>query len=258
MERADRVGVIPQRVDELDSAYAAECDVVRDHQEPVSYLIPIAGSEVRPLRGSDLIHLTCGPEGCLSNCCTKSAPVVLNPFEIAAICRKSGLSYEDLLDVVETDRADGFPLVMLPRDPACHFFTSRGCSIYDARPLACRLFPLGRVFHEGRSHIVLPAQNVCAGLSPASGCTVADYLAQQDTATQIEMADQWIDFVCDIERVALPDRPVTSVAFHMLVYSPDTPPSADTAAAPPASPEERFLLRLRTAREQLPRFLSRT
>lgn len=216
--------------------------------------IPIAGSAVRPLRGSDRVHLSCGPDGCSSNCCTRSAPVVLNPYEISLICRAGGLSYEDLLDIVETDRVAGFPLVMLPRDPACHFWTGKGCRIYDARPLACRLFPLGRVFHEGRSYIVLPERNLCAGLSSEAEHTVADYLARQDTGTHIEMADRWISFVSDVE-VGLPDRPVTSVAFHMLVYSPDTPPVPGGPADMPSSPEERFLLRLRTAREQLPLFL---
>jgi Fe-S-cluster containining protein len=217
--------------------------------------IPIAGSAVRPLRGSDRIQLSCGPDGCSSNCCTRSSPVVLNPYEISLICRASGLSYEDLLDVVETDRVEGFPLVMLPRDPQCHFWTGKGCRIYDARPLACRLFPLGRVFHEGRSYIVLPERNLCAGLSSAADRTVADYLVQQDTAMHIEMADRWIDFVTDVERLPLPDRPVTSVAFHMLVYSPDAPPAPGDPAEMPSAPEERLLLRLRTAQEHLPRFL---
>ena len=53
--------------------------------------------------------------GCDSNCCKASAPIVLNPYEIALICRESTMSYEDLLDIVDTDRANGFPLVMLPR-----------------------------------------------------------------------------------------------------------------------------------------------
>ena len=110
---------------------------------------------------------TCGAAGCSSTCCKATAPIVLNPYEIARICKATGLSYEDLLDVLDTDRAKGFPLVMLPRDPACHFWTATGCRIYEARPLACRLFPLGRVFENGRSHIVLPEVNRCSGLVPA-------------------------------------------------------------------------------------------
>jgi len=165
------------------------------------------------------------------------------------------ISYEDLLDIVETDRAKGFPLVMLPRDPSCYFWTGRGCRIYGARPLACRLFPLGRVFDNGRSHIVLPELNVCSGLAPApSANTVADYLRAQDTFALVQMADRWIEFVNDVELLQLPDKPVTSVAFHMLVYSPDTPPavghSDDTLPL-----EDRFIMRLATARDQLPQFL---
>ena len=216
--------------------------------------IRIAGSDVVPLSETDPVELTCGIAGCPSNCCTNGPHIILNPYEIALICRASGMSYEDLLDIVETDRVNGFPLVMLPRDPACPFWTDKGCRIYGSRPLACRLFPLGRVFDEGRSSIVLPDRNLCTGLVSAPARTLADYLREQDTETQVRMADAWIEFVTEMERLNLPDKPVTSVAFHLLVYSPDTPPSTE-AALIPATPEERFLLRLATARKKLPQFL---
>jgi Fe-S-cluster containining protein len=216
--------------------------------------IRIAGSDAAPLADTDPVQLVCGSDGCPSNCCTHGPHIVLNPYEIDRICAAGGMAYEDLLDIVETDRVNGFPLVMLPREPQCHFWTGRGCSIYAARPLACRLFPLGRVFDRGRSHIVLPDRNLCSGLAAAPTRTLADYLREQDTETQVRMADRWIEFVEDMERAGLPDAPVTSVAFHFLVYSPDTPPS-DDGSAPPVAPEERFQLRLATARRKLPLFL---
>lgn len=220
-----------------------------------SVSIQVAGTNATVLTESDLLHLSCGIYGCTSNCCTKSAPVILNPYEIALMCRDSKMSYEDLLDIVETDRARGFPLVMLPRDPACHFWTGRGCRIYQARPLACRLFPLGRVFDNGRSYIVQPQLNVCSGLATSPTKTVADYLREQDTSISIQMADRWIEFVNEIELQPLPDKPVTSIAFHMLVYSPDTPPAVGQVD-PTLDLESRFLMRLATARKQLPYFLT--
>ncbi len=216
--------------------------------------IKVAGADAAILSGSDLLQLSCGSGGCSANCCTKSAPIVLNPYEIALICREAGMSYEDLIDIVDTDRAKGFPLVMLPRDPSCHFWTEKGCRIYHARPLACRLYPLGRVFENGRSYIGRPELNICAGLASSPAGTVDDYLASQHVDLLVKMADQWIEFVSDIERLPLPDAPVTSVAFHMLVYSPDTPPAIGDIDSGLCL-EDRFLLRLTTAREQLPRFL---
>jgi Fe-S-cluster containining protein len=176
-------------------------------QPPLS--VTIAGADARVLAGSDLLQLSCGAEGCNATCCKAAAPIVLNPYEIARICAESGMSYEDLLDIVDTDRANGFPLVMLPRDPACYFWTEQGCRIYSARPLACRLFPLGRVFDNGQSHIVLPDVNRCQGLVPSPSKTVSQYLSEQTTSLYIEMADQWIAFVSDMEQLPLQDRPVT-------------------------------------------------
>ncbi len=221
--------------------------------DPLS--IKVGGAEARVYTDADPVELSCGSAGCESNCCTRSAPVILNPYEIALICRESGMSYETLLDVVDTGRTKSFPLVMLPRDPACHFWSSGGCRIYSARPLACRLYPLGRVFENGKSYIVHPELNVCGGFVTATARQrLEGYLAGQSVDLHIRMSDIWIDFVSEIERLPLPDAPVTSVAFHMLVYSPDTPPArghTDSAL----SPEDRFMLRLKTAREQLPRFL---
>jgi Fe-S-cluster containining protein len=219
--------------------------------------VRIAGTDARILSESDLIQLACGVNGCSSNCCTKSAPIVLNPYEIALMCRESNMSYEDLLDIVDTERAKGFPLVMLPRDPHCHFWTGKGCRIYRGRPLACRLYPLGRVFDQGESHLVLPELNICSGLSSSPAKTIAEYLHSQDTTILIQMADHWIQFVSDVEQKPLPDKPVTSVVFHMLVYSPDTPPAVGHSDLT-ISLEERFILRLDTARKQIPRYLEGT
>jgi Fe-S-cluster containining protein len=222
----------------------------------LSPVIKIAGAEAAVLADSDLLQLTCGISGCDSNCCKASAPIILNPHEIELICRESTMSYEDLLDIVDTDRVNGFPLVMLPRDPACHFWTEQGCSIYQSRPLACRLFPIGRVYDGIRSRFVMLERNKCHGLAAVPARTVEEYLKTQEVDLQIRMADRWIEFVNEIEHLPLPDKPVTSVAFHMLVYSPDTPPlPASENSDVITSPEDRFILRLKTALGQLPRFL---
>ena len=152
--------------------------------------IKIAGADALIVNPSDPFEISCDINGCASNCCTKSAPVILNPYELSLICRDSGTSYEDLLDILDTDRARAFPLVMLPRDPACHFWTGKGCSIYHGRPLACRLYPLGRVFEQGRSHLVHPSLNVCSGIVSSPSRTVGDYLLSQNTETHIRMADR--------------------------------------------------------------------
>lgn len=218
--------------------------------------LQIGGADAKILTEADRLGLSCLGERCPSNCCTKSAPIVLNPYEIALICKASGTAYDDLLDVVDTDRANGLPLVLLPRDPACHFWDGKGCTIYNARPLACRLFPIGRVFEGCQSHIVLPSVNSCPGLSTDPASTVSDYLAGQDTALLIRMADHWIEFVSAMELLGLPDKPVTSVAFHMMVYNPDGPTSATPGTADQNdSIEDRFQNRLANARQQLPKFL---
>ena len=75
----------------------------------------------------------------------------LDPYDFYRLAKKLGKNFEELLaDHLELNVVDGLVLPNLKlagSDEACTFLNGEGrCSIHDARPGICRLFPLGRVY----------------------------------------------------------------------------------------------------------------
>jgi uncharacterized protein len=87
---------------------------------------------------------------CFTQCCARLR-LILTPYDILRMKRRLGLSSDEFLeDYTETffDRRHRFPLVKLKMngdsEGACPFVTREGCAIYEDRPEACRLYPVGR------------------------------------------------------------------------------------------------------------------
>nr|WP_295785258.1 YkgJ family cysteine cluster protein [Rhodoferax sp.] len=77
----------------------------------------------------------CG--GCGS--CCRDKLIQVNPYEVALLAAQLGLTTTECI----TQHLDGIYLRRKP-DGRCTFFNEQGCSVHPARPLVCRLYPLGR------------------------------------------------------------------------------------------------------------------
>jgi Fe-S-cluster containining protein len=80
---------------------------------------------------------------------------VLTPYDIIRLKKRLHLSSGAFLDrhtTVSTDRLSGLPVVKLKMQTdetrRCPFVSPGGCVIYEDRPGACRLYPLGRACLE--------------------------------------------------------------------------------------------------------------
>ena len=87
---------------------------------------------------------------CFTQCCARLR-LILTPYDIVRIKKRLGLPSDEFLEkYTETviDRQHRFPLVKLkmnePPEEDCPFVTKEGCTIYEDRPEACRLYPVGR------------------------------------------------------------------------------------------------------------------
>jgi len=192
------------------------------HVEKALLSIKVAGADAKVLEDSNLVQLSCASRAAVPTAARKARPSFSIPTNSDDLQERS-MSYEDLLDIVETD------VRRVSRLSCCRVILPaisgrRGCSIYRARPLAC-----SSIRWEGSS--IMDAH---ISYCPISMSAPACHRHRQDrcrlsqgTGHQmlIQMADHWIDFVSEMERLPLSDKPVTSIAFHMLVYSPDTPPA---------------------------------
>ncbi|MGC7845645.1 YkgJ family cysteine cluster protein [Desulforudis sp. 1088] len=86
----------------------------------------------------------------------------------------------------------------------CPFLDGRLCSVYEARPTSCRLYPLGLyvgIWNDGEdpvpfSGLVFGSIRKCPGIRQ-SNCTgrVRDYLKSQDTLAHLAVARDFGDFL---------------------------------------------------------------
>jgi len=103
------------------------------------------------LSRDDLFRFSCGPHvPCFTECCGK-LELLLTPYDLLRLRKRLGISSADFLDkytIMKLKTSHGFPEVMMKMDSStekrCPFVQPNGCSVYEDRPGACRIYPLGR------------------------------------------------------------------------------------------------------------------
>lgn len=121
-----------------------------------------------------------------SRCC-RNKKIQVNPYELARLGLALGLP---VIELVERFTVQGVHLQQR-QDGTCVFLGSDGCSVHVHRPLACRLYPLGRIVNPtGERFVPVRPHPRSEGIGGESGC-VADYLAQQGAAPFIAAADAY-------------------------------------------------------------------
>ena len=109
----------------------------------------------------DMAKADChGCEGCHTCCCGMGESVVLDPLDVWRLCTHLHISQEELIGrYAPLGYVDGciLPhLAMQGADERCIFLNEEGrCSVHAARPGFCRMFPLGRYYHDATFHYIL-------------------------------------------------------------------------------------------------------
>lgn len=104
----------------------------------------------------DLVKVGCNDCKNCSNCCEVTDDTIhLDPYDIWMLGLATGKNFEELLSsgIVNITVVDGVITPYLCKSPnsECVFLKDKRCSIHTHRPGFCRLFPLGRVYHEDGS-----------------------------------------------------------------------------------------------------------
>ncbi len=152
------------------------------------------------LKLSDVLPLTCSRSG---NCCHGNK-VMLNPWELACLANEkkvSSLVFRDLHTEWSGVRLRFNGSVGYGGKQACsQYINGAGCSIHAARPLACRLFPLGRQIQNGETTYmhpgeVFPCIDGCAEVLDLPFCSVEKYLEGQETANWEMAQNAYLELV---------------------------------------------------------------
>jgi Fe-S-cluster containining protein len=112
-----------------------------------------------------------------SRCC-RGKIIPLNPYEVARLAQTLGTT---TTEVLARFTGTGGSTLAIREDQSCVFLGEHGCTVHSGRPLACRLYPLGRQVAPAGEELFaeLEPHPQSAGTYGGPG-TVDDYLRSQD------------------------------------------------------------------------------
>lgn len=162
---------------------------------------------ITKLNLNESLPLTCSRKG---TCCHGNQ-VLLNPWELACLAHEKNMSASEfrVAFCIQGGSVLHFNGEKDQRGKAaCGLYIENfGCSVHTARPLACRLFPLGRqVQHEKAVYIfqgtTFPCLNGCSEVLDLPKITVADYLEGQETADFELAQDAYLEIMQNLADIA--------------------------------------------------------
>lgn len=154
----------------------------------------------RQLAADSSFCFECRPDlECFTRCCS-DVNIVLTPADVLALARRAGLTTGEFLDrhtLTPITKDLHLPVVMLRMGAApekrCPFVTAEGCSVYEARPWACRMYPVGTALPPARPGVepapvhFLFEDDFCHGGRGTRPWTVAQWEADQGIPEREEL-----------------------------------------------------------------------
>lgn len=164
-------------------------------------------NQITPLSIDDFLPLTCSRAG---SCCFGNQ-VLLNPWELALMAKAKKMTVREF-NYLYCEfggirlKFDG-DLTFNNKKVCRQYVKNKGCSVYGARPLACRLFPIGRYVQNEEAHYMFkgtkfPCLNECPEVTKLPKMTVANYLLGQETALFEQAQDAYLEMVQNIADIA--------------------------------------------------------
>lgn len=200
--------------------------------------LPGALADKRRVDPDESFPFTCHPGvPCFNHCC-HDVNIVLTPLDVLELSRSQGLTTDEFLDrftLAPITKELQLPMVMLKmRDDEgspCPFLTEAGCGVYEKRPWACRMYPLGMAIPPARAgeepepiYFVFEDDH-CAGRHQADAVswTPTSWRSDQQVERRDELEQGFRDLVShpwfiggrqlDPKRIEM---------FHMACYNLDT------------------------------------
>lgn len=151
---------------------------------------------------SDMVKIGCNNcNGCSECCKGMSDTIVLDPYDVARLTKYLNRSFESLIgDAISLIVVDGLilPVIQMNNEKKqCVFLNEEGrCSVHEARPGICRLFPLGRIYEEGGFSYFLQTEEC-----PAKNKTkvkIKKWIGEADYAGYEKYVNAWHNLVIEM------------------------------------------------------------
>ncbi len=153
-------------------------------------------------------YVRVGSDDCknCSECCKVTDDTIhLDPFDINLLSKKLNKSFEAMLNegIINVTLTDGVitPYLCKNERSECVFLANERCSIHDARPGFCRLFPLGRIYDEDGSFAYFIQIHECP-YPMKSEVKVKDWLGIDALPLYEEYIETWHAIIKSISETA--------------------------------------------------------
>jgi Fe-S-cluster containining protein len=163
-------------------------------------------TDFRPLAGNTFRFRCHKDLGCFTRCCAK-LNLILTPYDVLRIKNRLTLSSDHFLSKYTVTRINDsrFPAIYLKmngdKERKCPFVTPHGCSIYEDRPGACRIYPLGRAAlkvnrgEDTKEKFFVVCEAHCLGLGEDRKWTVSEWMTHEGVDTYNAMNDRWLEII---------------------------------------------------------------
>ena len=144
---------------------------------------------------------------CFTKCCA-DLNLILTPYDLIRIKNRLGIPSESFLDTYTDTTLDSlqrFPMVKLKmnhdEEKKCPFVTPDGCTIYEDRPGACRIYPIGRAAlkvdgeKEAREKYFIVNEKHCLGFQEERQWTIEEWMANEGVDEYKALNDQWLEII---------------------------------------------------------------
>jgi len=148
----------------------------------------------------DTFQFACHPKlGCFNQCCA-DVTIVLTPYDVLRMKNALGMSSEEFhaeYTFVPFNKEQQVPVVLLKmkddEQKTCPFISEEGCTIYEDRPWACRMYPVGLASpsegHTEKEFYFIMKDRPCEGLDESKTWTVSSWIDDQGIGQYNEMGE---------------------------------------------------------------------
>ncbi len=161
-----------------------------------------------PISIDDTFKFSCSAKvPCFNECC-RDLNQFLTPYDILCLKNHLGMTSGAFLERYTTQHTGpetGLPVIALKPDDAlklkCPFVTESRCSVYNARPSSCRMYPLARAVSRSREtgriteHFALIKESHCRGFKQETTQTVRQWIENQKISGYNKMNDMLMEII---------------------------------------------------------------
>ncbi len=172
---------------------------------------------------------------CFTECCAKLS-LILTPYDVVRLKNRLGISSGEFIDEYtepKLDEAYRFPVIRLLMNEddrrSCPFVTPDGCTVYEDRPAACRIYPLGRASmsldgptRAAREKFFLVRESHCRGFEEDREWTAQEWMSSEGLDEYNAMNDSWLSILTSRKSLGSTEDARRKLAmFNMASYNLD-------------------------------------